>query len=689
MARGRRTPLRSSDALVLGDVAALLRRSRRARRRRHRRSAAVGRRARPAAARSCASRRRQRLGARVRVDDEQVDRVRSDVEHPEAHAPNVVDGLDGASAPTSVGGAVPETTARLRRARGSRFPTPPTPTSVFRLRPDLADVELDLHLRQRLPGHLRRPARRRLLHARRALHRRRRRAAGAPSCAELGAGRVAVHAGRGRRGTARVRTEWTEDEDGARKTRVVDGACIFLNRPGFPAAPAARCTSSPCAPGTQPLEAKPDVCWQLPIRRTYRTVERPDDTTYLEVTITEYDRRGWGPGGHDLDWYCTVEHRGARRRRAGLPSATAPSSPRSWARRATPQLVLRCEAHLDTVKRARSAGARQLIPLLVHPATVEAGTVGGRRTRVPRKRADGPGARRATSRPTRLRRPRAPGANRAATTDEGLAEGARPRRRPRAPASPRRPAGQGPGQAASPASRRPSRRSRAARRDPQPEHLGHPGRLRAGEPRLRPGRVIDAAIDDLHPLQGADLLDIGCGTGFHLPVSHLVARGWSASSRTCRWSPRARAYGHEDAGRTPASVVAGDAEAAAPGGQRPSMWCTRAGPTSSVPVQPGWPRWSACCARVARAWSSTTTSPVDLRRVVRWSYLATIPCGATVLGPPGLHHQHLAIASTIDHRDDLESACPHRAAPGPGRRGARRPRGPDRRLRGGPAVATL
>jgi hypothetical protein len=23
------------------------------------------------------------------------------------------------------------------------------------------------------------------------------------------------------------------------------------------------------------------------------------------VTITEYDRRGWGEGGHDLDWYCS------------------------------------------------------------------------------------------------------------------------------------------------------------------------------------------------------------------------------------------------------------------------------------------------------------------------------------------------------------------------------------------------
>ena len=47
------------------------------------------------------------------------------------------------------------------------------------------------------------------------------------------------------------------------------------------------------------------MCWQLPIRRTFRTVERPDDTSYVEISIGEYDRRGWGPGGHDLDWYCS------------------------------------------------------------------------------------------------------------------------------------------------------------------------------------------------------------------------------------------------------------------------------------------------------------------------------------------------------------------------------------------------
>ena len=67
-----------------------------------------------------------------------------------------------------------------------------------------------------------------------------------------------------------------------------------------------------------PVETKPNVCWQLPIRRLFREVDRGDKTSYTEVTITEYDRRGWGEGGHDLDWYCSGQHRGPRRQGAGL-----------------------------------------------------------------------------------------------------------------------------------------------------------------------------------------------------------------------------------------------------------------------------------------------------------------------------------------------------------------------------------
>jgi hypothetical protein len=99
---------------------------------------------------------------------------------------------------------------------------------------------------------------------------------------------------------------WSEvDEDGARKTRVVDGACIFLNDPDFPGGYGCALHHLAAAEGVSHVQTKPDVCWQLPIRRTYRTVERPDGTSYLEVTVGEYDRRGWGEGGSDLDWYCS------------------------------------------------------------------------------------------------------------------------------------------------------------------------------------------------------------------------------------------------------------------------------------------------------------------------------------------------------------------------------------------------
>lgn len=98
---------------------------------------------------------------------------------------------------------------------------------------------------------------------------------------------------------------WVETEDGERKTRVVDGACIFHNSPQFPGGAGCALHLAARERGLPIIATKPDVCWQLPIRRSYRNVTAPDDTAYLEVTIGEYTRAGWGPGGHDLDWYCT------------------------------------------------------------------------------------------------------------------------------------------------------------------------------------------------------------------------------------------------------------------------------------------------------------------------------------------------------------------------------------------------
>lgn len=113
---------------------------------------------------------------------------------------------------------------------------------------------------------------------------------------------------------------WTEQDgadpegEGDLKTRAVDGACIFHNSPGFPGGHGCALHAHALATGQSPVRTKPDVCWQLPIRRTFDDIDRGDGTSYTQVTIGEYVRAGWGPGGHDLDWYCssnTEAHVGA------------------------------------------------------------------------------------------------------------------------------------------------------------------------------------------------------------------------------------------------------------------------------------------------------------------------------------------------------------------------------------------
>jgi len=150
---------------------------------------------------------------------------------------------------------------------------------------------------------------------------------------------------------------WVEtDDDGDRKTAVHDGACIFLNRPGFEGGEGCALHGLALGIGRHPLETKPDVCWQLPVRRTFRDVELPDGTSYTEISIGEYDRRGWGPGGHDLDWYCsgnTEAHVGA----TPVYVSNAPELVEMIGQDAYDELVRHCEDHI----RSRSA-------LAIHPA---------------------------------------------------------------------------------------------------------------------------------------------------------------------------------------------------------------------------------------------------------------------------------------------------------------------------------
>lgn len=153
------------------------------------------------------------------------------------------------------------------------------------------------------------------------------------------------------------KSAWIEtDDSGERKTAVHDGACVFLNRPGFAGGEGCALHGLALRKDIHPLETKPDVCWQLPIRRSFRDVERPDGSAYTEVSIGEYDRRGWGAGGHDLDWYCsgnTEAHVGA----APVYVSNGPELIEMMGQAGYDALVTHCEAHV----RSRSA-------LAIHPA---------------------------------------------------------------------------------------------------------------------------------------------------------------------------------------------------------------------------------------------------------------------------------------------------------------------------------
>ncbi len=156
--------------------------------------------------------------------------------------------------------------------------------------------------------------------------------------------------------------DWAEegqapDEGGVRslRTRLVDGACVFLNRPGFPGGTGCALHRMALREGLHPLTTKPDVCWQLPVRREQEHVDRPDGTRMLMTTIGEFDRRGWGPGGHDLHWWCTSS-----------PEAHVAAEPlyRSYAAELTALMGDTAYAELCRLCDARLRGERPA----VHPA---------------------------------------------------------------------------------------------------------------------------------------------------------------------------------------------------------------------------------------------------------------------------------------------------------------------------------
>lgn len=160
------------------------------------------------------------------------------------------------------------------------------------------------------------------------------------------------------------------DDDGveqpARKTATVDGACVFHNRKDFPGGFGCALHAQALRDGVHPLEYKPEVCWQVPVKRDYSTVVRADGSTTDVTWIGEFDRRAWGEGGHDFDWWC-----------ASAPSAHVGAKPvyRSYeaelieliGRAAYEKLAELCEQRDEQGLLAVHPATRKALPLTVAP----------------------------------------------------------------------------------------------------------------------------------------------------------------------------------------------------------------------------------------------------------------------------------------------------------------------------------
>ena len=94
-----------------------------------------------------------------------------------------------------------------------------------------------------------------------------------------------------------------KNAEGAWVTRRVDGACIFLNREQHPGGAGCALHSKALQLGQRPLDWKPDVCWQVPIRLDIHTDDYGHDTVFVRA----WERRDWGEGGFDFHWWCSEE----------------------------------------------------------------------------------------------------------------------------------------------------------------------------------------------------------------------------------------------------------------------------------------------------------------------------------------------------------------------------------------------
>ena len=166
-------------------------------------------------------------------------------------------------------------------------------------------------------------------------------------------------------------TEIGLDKD--RKTRKVKDSCIFLNRVGYEApgyTGSFGCALHHLAVKEQVhfVDTKPDICWQLPLRRSWETREMGDKEITV-VVIGEYERLAWGDGGADFDWYCTSNSE-AHVGRIPVYQSNKIELTKMMGEAGYLELEKLCDSRMAAILATRKAQKRRELPLFViHPAT--------------------------------------------------------------------------------------------------------------------------------------------------------------------------------------------------------------------------------------------------------------------------------------------------------------------------------
>ena len=82
---------------------------------------------------------------------------------------------------------------------------------------------------------------------------------------------------------------------------MVEGACIFLNRPGFAGGEGCALHLAALDDGESPLDWKPSVCWQLPVKVDWSDAGDGRERAVLRA----WSRADWGDDGDPMHWCCT------------------------------------------------------------------------------------------------------------------------------------------------------------------------------------------------------------------------------------------------------------------------------------------------------------------------------------------------------------------------------------------------